>query len=128
MFYRIESIPVVHIEEKEKVTEETSSGKRLLCRTCGHYITSSHAQREMDGKLTHVFTNPAGYVFRIACFSTAPGCTVTGEPTLEYTWFSGYQWSYALCGNCLEHLGWFYDSGNDSFYGLILNKLREEME
>ncbi len=126
MFFRIEEIPRAHVELFEKQDEQSASGRRLLCRLCGRYITSPASKIEMAGKNVHVFTNPAGYVFRIGCFSAAPGCMVTGEPTEEYTWFSSYAWSYALCAGCMEHLGWFYDSGKDSFFGLILERLREE--
>jgi len=57
--------------------------------------------------------------------SSANGCVNYGTPTLEHTWFQSYSWRYALCSNCHTHLGWFYQSGNDSFYGLILENLEE---
>lgn len=126
MFYRIEKIPDVKVVPDEKHTEKTTSGRKLLCGMCGYYITSVDSKIEMSGKNIHVFANPAGYVFQIGCFSSAPGCFVTGVPTEEYTWFPSYAWSYALCANCMEHLGWFYDSGKDSFFGLIVDRLREE--
>lgn len=128
MFYRIDGFPTTRTETEEKDEQKETSGRRILCRACGYYITSTNQKRSMGGKTTHVCKNPAGYVFTIICFSSAPGCLVTGEPTEEYTWFAGYLWSYALCANCLEHLGWFYDSGKDTFFGLIVNKLREETE
>jgi hypothetical protein len=126
MLYRIETVPDARTTTIEKPEEKSASGKRLLCKLCGRYITSPNERIAMSGKNTHVFTNPAGYVFQIGCFSTASGCIITGEPTEEYTWFPSHAWSYALCAGCLEHLGWFYESGTDSFFGLILNRLREE--
>ncbi len=126
MFFRIEKNSRTDAETLEKKEEKVVSGKRIICRLCGHYITTPNSKIEMSGRHVHVFTNPAGYVFRIGCFSAAPGCVVTGEPTEEYTWFPSYSWSYALCAGCMEHLGWYYDSGRDSFFGLILDRLREE--
>ena len=47
-----------------------------------------------------------------------------GLATEEYCWFEGYTWQYASCSDCGEHLGWFYQSGeNSQFYGLIVDKL-----
>ncbi len=59
------------------------------------------------------------------CFSDASGCLVYGIPTSEYTWFTGYRWNYAHCAACLSHLGWFYQSDSDGFFGLILDKLMD---
>ncbi len=126
MLFRIEKIPTANTELLDKKEQKTTSGRKILCKLCGRYITSPDSKIEMSGKHIHVFANPAGYVFRIGCFSAAPGCLVTGEPTEEYTWFPSYAWSYALCAGCMEHLGWLYDSGSDSFFGLILDRLREE--
>jgi len=80
----------------------------------------------MSGSHVHVFTNPAGFTFRIGCFSSAPGCLNAGDPTGDFTWFTGYDWSFALCGGCMTHLGWFYESGRDGFHGLILAELVED--
>lgn len=47
-----------------------------------------------------------------------------GAPTLEFSWFPGYTWQLALCGQCNAHLGWKFVAGPDSnlmprkFYGL----------
>lgn len=71
----------------------------------------------------HTFFNPVGIVYEICCFSDAPGCTVFGKPTDEFTWFPGYTWEYSVCGTCSDHLGWFYNSSESSFYGLINSKL-----
>ena len=79
---------------------------------------------EVDGRVQHTFVNPGGYIFRICCFRTAPGCTVQGAPTGEFTWFAGHTWVYAQCAMCAEHLGWGYFRGKElRFYGLILDKL-----
>lgn len=106
--------------------DEAARERRLLCRKCGHAITSRGRAIVSDGSHVHVFTNPAGLTFRIGCFSDAPGCLLAGEPTTEFTWFPGHAWSFALCAGCGAHLGWYYDSGSGGFFGLILANLAED--
>lgn len=98
----------------------------IRCRQCGHVVTSAAARAEKAGHHRHVFGNPAGYVFEIGCFATAPGCAVQGPATLEFTWFAGYAWRFASCAACGTHLGWAYSSGADGFFGLILERLVAE--
>ncbi len=109
-----------------KLKETDGGGYFLVCRTCGHVITSSAKKMEIAAGHTHTFRNPAGIVYRIGCFSSAPGCYIFGEPTAEYTWFPGYSWCYANCEKCFMHLGWFFQSGGSRFYGLILTNLVKE--
>ena len=97
----------------------------IICRNCGNTITLLENMISVNGRHKHTFSNPAGIVFDISCFSTADGCITAGEPTVDFTWFDGYSWSNALCSSCLFHMGWFYDSGSESFFGLILNNLLE---
>lgn len=97
----------------------------IICRNCGNIITSLESMISMNGQHQHTFINPSGIIFTIGCFSKAEGCITSGEPTSDFTWFDLYSWNHALCANCLFHLGWFYDSGSDSFFGLILDNLRE---
>jgi hypothetical protein len=98
---------------------------RLLCLACGHPITSRRERIQEGGAHEHAFANPAGCLFHIGCFARAPGCLQAGQPTLEHTWFPGRAWRYALCGGCRAHLGWAFLGGQSSFYGLILDRLRE---
>jgi hypothetical protein len=70
--------------------DDPESGRKLVCRACGHEITYSGARMSMDGSHKHVFSNPAGYVFEIGCFRTAPGCAHQGPPSSDFTWFPGY--------------------------------------
>jgi hypothetical protein len=119
-----EVLPAVEVLSREG--EEPSRERRLLCKICGHYITSRDRVIEQAGSHVHVFTNPAGVTFRIGCFSSAPGCLNAGEPTEDYTWFPGFAWSFAVCAGCMNHLGWLYESGTSGFYGLILENLAED--
>ena len=97
--------------------------EKILCQVCQHQITSHENKIEVNGQHEHILSNPCGIVFEIGCFSEAAGCVNYGLSTSEHTWFAGYSWQFALCANCLSHLGWFFQSESDSFYGLILKKL-----
>ena len=68
--------------------------------------------------------NPAGIVYEIGCFRRAPGCLPFGPSSGEFAWFSGYIWQVVYCRGCQQHLGWMF-SGEDRFFGLIVNKLAE---
>jgi hypothetical protein len=107
--------------EEEQETEESPV---ITCGQCGNTITRPSERLLIEGRYQHVFTNPHGYIFELACFRNAPGCISMGYPTEEFTWFAGYSWRYALCSHCHTHLGWSYHKREgSSFYGLILNKL-----
>lgn len=97
----------------------------ILCANCRHEITTTAEKIEIAGGHRHTFANPHGIVFDIGCFRSAPGCRQTGFLIPEFSWFAGYQWQIALCGNCRVHLGWLFVSGrNDAFFhGLILDRL-----
>lgn len=99
----------------------------LRCVRCGGGITRAADRIRVNGRFGHVFNNPAGFVFEIGCFAQAEGCITEGVPTLEFTWFPGHNWCFALCGACRSHLGWFYQSMTGAgFFGLILSNLSEE--
>lgn len=117
----------------DQITDSLSKRKKkeknkkspILCSNCGHRITSESDAIQVAGQHRHSFKNPAGIDYTIGCFSKANGCFTMGEPTLEFTWFPGYSWSYSACGKCYTHLGWFFQSGDSSFFGLILNRLTQ---
>ena len=100
--------------------------RRLRCNRCGHCITEAEQRILVEGAHVHRRRNPAGIQFEIGCFRTAAGCRHGGDPTAEYTWFSGSQWAIALCSQCGEQLGWRYVGSDSSFYGLILERLVAE--
>lgn len=112
-----------HPGENDEV--ETRRKRAIICRRCGHSVTTREAMTQVSGAHRHVCTNPAGITFIIGCFSFAPGCLSAGEPTPEFTWFPGFNWSYALCGGCFTHLGWRYESKQAGFFGLILDTIAE---
>ncbi|MBN2403856.1 MAG: hypothetical protein JXN64_15885 [Spirochaetes bacterium] len=128
--FKISPFKIAGLPEIESASDDesrTERGRLILCRFCSNIITSPENIIEIDGKHNYTFTNPAGNTFRIGCFSSAEGCLNYGEPSDEYTWFPGFTWCFAMCTGCYSHLGWFYESGMSSFYGLILNNLIENI-
>jgi hypothetical protein len=100
-------------------------GQLILCKNCKNIITAPEHNITVNGQYIHKFTNPEGITYQITCFSSANGCIVHGTPTLDYTWFEGFSWSYSLCSNCFTHLGWYYQCKDKSFFGLILDRLSD---
>lgn len=97
----------------------------LLCRTCGQPVARIRDRISVGGKHVHALFNPAGILFEVGCFATAPGCRFEGEFTHDFSWFAGYAWRYAMCRRCAVHLGWEYRGAGDGFTGLIMAELRE---
>lgn len=121
---REEEVGTAIIDKSEGETKDDYQGRPFRCRFCKKKITTAAQMIEMNGRFLHVYANPAGKVFEIGCFAAAPGCVNHGQPTAECTWFPGYSWRFSLCGTCLAHLGWRYQSAiAGSFYGLILGNL-----
>jgi hypothetical protein len=108
-------------EGEEELREEEPA---IFCRACSHTITTGDQRIEVAGSHRHTFFNPAGIVYELGCFARAPGCSLAGEACAEFSWFAGYLWRIALCGQCGIHLGWRFQSVETSFYGLILSHLQ----
>lgn len=100
----------------------------VVCLACRFIITDEGFRIQRDGDHEHTFFNPRGFLFRIGCFSHAPGCVTVGAASLEFTWFPRHAWTVALCQGCQGHLGWLYHSSHDhaSFWGLILDRLTQK--
>ncbi len=95
------------------------------CRQCGALIARHDWLLPMRGDHEHVVFNPAGIIFRVWCFADAQNLRLSGTPSGEFSWFKGYVWQIALCGQCGTHLGWRYDGEGppSQFYGLIKDRL-----
>ena len=111
------------IDEIQREDEEDKPEEGLFCRHCGHQITSAKFSIEVDGSHNHTFFNPAGIIYEIRCFSKAAGCLNQGPASSEFAWFAGYTWQIATCSLCTVHLGWYFSSGESSFFGLIAKNL-----
>jgi hypothetical protein len=110
-------------DPEEKEDNKPDFRESILCRQCGHHITDRDKACEVNGSHDHTFFNPSGIVFQIGCYTWAPGCSVHGSATKEFSWFAGSSWRLALCSGCTSHLGWFFSSTDNSFFGLIFSKL-----
>lgn len=99
---------------------------RVHCRACSSIVADARAKMEVSGAHVHTFINPAGLIFKVACYAAAPGTSPHGTPSTEWTWFPGYAWQAALCARCADHLGWSYRRpAPPSFVALILDKVIE---
>ncbi|WP_372522711.1 cereblon family protein [Sulfuricaulis sp.] len=119
--------PVTEKNGKEKAKAKPDARpkkeKRLFCAACRHPVTHQDERIVVQGGHEHRFTNPQGIAYHIGCFREAAGCAPSGEATTEYTWFQGYAWRIAFCAHCRTHLGWRFQSGDDYFHGLIVDRL-----
>jgi len=112
---RLEGLPLQDIETEGP---EGKKGNKLKCHVCGSIVTDEQMRIDVLGQTIHCRTNPGGFTYRFRCYMDAPGCSAMGMATTEHSWFMGYTWQIACCGQCGEHLGWLF-KGNDRFYGLI---------
>ena len=99
----------------------------LVCKKCGNRITRMENMILVDRQFKYTFTNLSGVSYTIGCFSEAEGCLEYGIPSIEFSWFEGFRWCFALCSGCSHHLGWYYISSRESFFGLILDRLIEKI-
>jgi hypothetical protein len=93
-----------------------------LCAWCLNGVANERDRFQYNDQDEFTFTNPERIRFEIVIFSETRGCRQTGQPTLEHTWFPGHAWSYCQCGECGQHLGWYY-TGQDQFVGLIKERI-----
>jgi len=118
-----------HVRLKPKDETETDKERNpLLCRACGNEVTDSERSTVVNGRHEHSFVNPAGIAYRIGCFADVWGCVFHGIPTREFTWFTGFTWCFCSCASCFTQLGWYYQSGQGEFFGLILDNLTRKVK
>jgi hypothetical protein len=88
-------------------------------------VADAAAKTEVNGAHAHTFINPMGLIFRVGCFTQAPGARPIGDESEDWTWFAGFAWQAVLCASCYEHLGWCYRNASAAFVALILDKVDE---
>jgi hypothetical protein len=111
-------------QSKNKHIMQEEKNKKLFCIYCKNHITYINEAIPIEGAHTHTCSNPAGYVYTISCYRTAPGCLVVGNSTNEFSWFKNYDWQLVTCKACHEHLGWLF-SNEQQFYALIADRLTQ---
>lgn len=108
-------------EETDK--EKSRSNRDLLCAVCRKKVTEEQAATTVNGSHEHTFFNPHGLVFPLSCWRSAPGCKLHGSASSDFTWFAGYRWTIAVCGDCGTHLGWHFQGSGGTFWALIRPRL-----
>lgn len=109
--------------DRQADAKDREGEEALFCVRCGTLVTRGRWRIRMNGAHEHVVFNPAGVVFRLFCFSEAPGLAPLGTPSTAFTWFKGFAWRVGVCRDCRAHLGWRYD-GAGSFFGIIGEAVR----
>lgn len=107
----------------QRKQQQRVRGTQLCCAACRHLIADTDQRITCNGSHRHRFENPHGLSFEIGCFAAAPGCRCRGPLTETFSWFQGYAWQIATCGECDVHLGWRYALESREFFGLILARL-----
>jgi hypothetical protein len=105
-----------------------NGAKAFKCTGCLHLITHSDRLIRVIGTDRHSFVNPAGVECDFYTFSTCAGAVALGEETTAHTWFVGYRWRMAFCGECARHLGWHYVCLSQSalphdFWGILVSRM-----
>lgn len=114
------------LTQAPQLSAEVRTEGAIFCAACDAPITKPEHRIGVNGSHEHRFVNPAGFTFHLGCFSAAIGCTIVGPDSLEYPWFPGFSWRYAMCGACGCHLGWhFRKPDHDGFFGLVLDRLQQ---
>jgi len=114
----------IDILENLEESEQTLKESKICCKNCHFLLTYPRYALSPKGQHQHLQCNPAGITFVFSCFSRATGCYINGMPSTEFSWFKNYEWQFALCQGCGEHLGWFFSRPTDiNFFAIINNKM-----
>lgn len=128
LFYKKDYKNKSNAKISEQVELEIANGddKWLICVVCENRITQKSNKITINSSHKHSFTNPHGILYSICCFKSVAGCTTIGLPTTEFTWFAGYSWQVMICSRCKSHNGWRFEKGDNIFYALIEEMIKEE--
>ena len=118
---------IAKILDSDVEGDDEANDKRLIfCAACSHLLAAQAAAIEVNGAHLHHCENPHGYAFNVRCFAQALGCSISGQPEAADSWFPGYTWRYANCGECTTHLGWLFEDSEHFFYGLVKERIQTE--
>ncbi|KAL3077261.1 hypothetical protein niasHS_013250 [Heterodera schachtii] len=109
----------------------------LLCRNCGHSVTTASALKNVVSPkafehwnmtvlgvetVVQVFKNSVPEKFNLITVNGAD-LKFAGKSYVEDTWFPGMRWTSCVCSSCSSHIGWYFESQKDDFVGLVLDYL-----
>ena len=119
---------VLEADSQNEADEADAPERAVRCAACRHVLTTRAARIRVRGAHAHTFKNPAAIDFLIGCYGSAPGCRGMGETSSVWTWFPGFSWQIALCGSCVEHVGWLFARADTEkrFVALILDRILED--
>lgn len=111
---------------RDLLEDETGTPPDLVyCDACAQPVARKADATSVNGSHAHHCTNPYGIRFHVGCYADALGCDLSGRPTSADSWFPGFHWRLATCSGCHAHLGWYFERGQEYFYGLILDRIRQ---
>jgi hypothetical protein len=118
------AVPAIALPEVQPdiATSTGDTANDWLCAWCQNRVANERDRFPYEGKDEFTFANPEGISFAIITFSRTLGCRESGAPILEHTWFPDHAWSFCLCDQCGQHLGWYYN-GLHEFAGLITARI-----
>lgn len=83
----------------------------LACTNCKNVICyKSDVFPMSQNGAQNSFINPNGFIHDTLTVLKVRGVTQEAFWSQEFTWFPGYEWRYAYCSLCRQHLGWCYRS------------------
>jgi len=123
LLQKLSSTEIAILEKELEEEQKKADEDKILCAFCQWPITARKYRTVIHGNHIHTFSNPAGIIYTIGCFSVATGCRNLSTPTFEHTWFTGFSWQYAMCKGCDNHLGWSFHGQSSTFWGLIVDRI-----
>ncbi|XP_013193047.2 protein cereblon isoform X2 [Amyelois transitella] len=151
----LSSVSVNLLTFAEEYSNPENNGQEiLLCRKCGADVADSHYLFSIPSSGAHktekqnlfgrqnvtvqTLVNPFGIKFEIVTAQKAR-CENIGPHQAADSWFPGYVWQICTCPHCGQHLGWTFESVDNSdtkdetslmkvhsFHGLILSNILGE--
>lgn len=116
--------PIENVEIENTQQSYPEKNNRIRCKSCHFHLTQKQFAISPKGRHQHLQCNPSGITFIFNCFSRASGCYISGKPSSEFSWFKGFDWQFASCQGCGEHLGWYFShSQEENFFAIIDNKM-----
>ncbi|KAF7639843.1 hypothetical protein Mgra_00000763, partial [Meloidogyne graminicola] len=100
-----------------------SQMSQIVCLSCLDFKCTINdiINLSVDANSTH-FVNQGGFVHDLFTVRTIKNVEFIGEPSSEFCWFSGYEWTIMECSECGVHIGWRFTTSNNlspsQFFGI----------
>nr|CAD2199922.1 unnamed protein product [Meloidogyne enterolobii]CAD2204801.1 unnamed protein product [Meloidogyne enterolobii] len=112
----------------------------LLCRYCGHSVTTASALINVKSPaaydnwnltvlgvetIVQTFKNSVPETYNLI-FANGADLKFSGKAQTAETWFEGMSWRPCVCSACNTHIGWYFQSPEKDFVGLVIDNLISE--